>query len=296
MRVTNSMVLRSTMRDLQQSLGRLQDTQARISSGKDFANASDDPTRATAAFGLRRQLRRAEQRMRTMDDSVAFLRTSDVALTSALDVLEQAKTVAVQAGNTGATTDANARAAMAKEIRSIRDELVTIANARHGERSVFAGTAAGAAYSAGGAYLGDGGTVTRDVAAQTSVTVNVTGPTVFGVAGGAVGDVFEVLDRLAIAIESGNSTAMATEHGNLDAATSRVGAAAVEIGTKSARLESLRERSVDEQLGLQRMLTETEDVDLVEALVTVKAQETSYQAALQAAAMIVPPTLLDYLR
>lgn len=296
MRVTNSMVLRSTMRDLQQSLGRLQDTQARISSGKDFTKASHDPTRASTAMDLRQQLRRTEQRMRTTDDSVAFLRTSDVALTSALGVLAQAKTMAVQAGNTGATTDANARAAMAEEIRSIRDELITIANTRHGDRSVFAGTAAGAAYSAGGAYQGDGGAVIRDVAAQTSVTINVTGPDAFGAAGVGAGDVFEVLDRLAVAIVNGDSAAMAIEQGNLEAATSRVGSAAVEIGTRSARLESMRERLGDQQSNLRTMLTETEDVDLVDALVKVKAQETSYQAALQAAAMVVPPTLLEYLR
>lgn len=296
MRVTGSMVLRSTMRDLQGSLGRLQSTQARISSGKDFTKASDDPARASAAMDVRRQMRRSEQRMRTMDDSIAFLRTTDTALTSTLDVLGQAKTIAVQAANTGANANVNARAALAAEVRSIRAELITLANTRHGERSVLAGTAGGAAYSVGGGYLGDGGNVTRDVAAQTSITINVTGPDVFGTAGGAVGDVFEVLDRLATAIAAGDSAAMSTEHANLDAATTRVGSAAVAIGTRSARLESLRERVVDEQLRLQTTLTETEDVDLVDALVTVKAQESSYQAALQAAAKVVPPSLLDYLR
>ena len=39
-----------------------------------------------------------------------------------------------------------------------------------------------------------------------------------------------------------------------------------------------------------------EDVDIVDALIRVKAQENSYQAALQVAANIIPVSLVDYLR
>ncbi|MGD9701929.1 MAG: flagellar hook-associated protein 3, partial [Acidimicrobiia bacterium] len=70
MRVTNSMVVRSTLRDLNQSLSRLQATQSRISSGKELTKASDDPARAADAMGLRNDMRRMDQRLRTMEDSL----------------------------------------------------------------------------------------------------------------------------------------------------------------------------------------------------------------------------------
>ena len=38
------------------------------------------------------------------------------------------------------------------------------------------------------------------------------------------------------------------------------------------------------------------DVDLIESIVKAKAEETSYQAAVQMAAKALPVSLLDYLR
>ena len=55
-------------------------------------------------------------------------------------------------------------------------------------------------------------------------------------------------------------------------------------------------RAEDSKLLLTTQLSEVEDVDVVEALITAKAQENSYQASLQVAAKILPPSLLDYLR
>jgi flagellar hook-associated protein 3 FlgL len=124
----------------------------------------------------------------------------------------------------------------------------------------------------------------------------VTGPTVFGTAGGPVGDTFEVLDRLAAAISAGDPVAIATEHTNVDGAIARLGQAVVTIGTRSKELDVIRERAETDVLLITQQLSEVEDVDLVEALITAKRQESSYQATLQVAAKILPPSLLDYLR
>jgi flagellar hook-associated protein 3 FlgL len=189
-----------------------------------------------------------------------------------------------------------ARQALATEVRSIRSEMLALANATYGSRSVFNGTADGPAYDPNGVYLGNGSSIIRDVAPSTSIAVNLTGPQAFGTAGGPVGDVFETLDRLANAIVAGDSAAMATEHANLDSFRNSIGAATVEIGTRSARLAEAKTRAEDSKLLVTTHLSEVEDVDIVEALITAKAQESSYQASLQVAAKILPPSLLDYLR
>ena len=156
---------------------------------------------------------------------------------------------------------------------------------------------AGPAYDATtGGYLGDAGAVRRDVAANTSVQVNVTGQDAFGVAGGPVGDIFQVLERMAVAVETADGSALATEHANMDAGTARLGVATVEIGSRGARMNEIQVRAEDDQLRLRTLLSEAEDVDIVEALVTAKSQENAYQAALQVAAKIIPMSLLDFLR
>ena len=126
--------------------------------------------------------------------------------------------------------------------------------------------------------------------------MSLPGRQIFGTAGGPVGDVFEVLDRRATAVENGDASAIATEHTNVDTLTRTVSAATVEIGTRAARLEEAKVRAEDNQMLLTQQLSEVEDVDIVEALIKAKAQESSYQATLQVAAKILPPSLLDYLR
>jgi flagellar hook-associated protein 3 FlgL len=296
MRVTSSMMMRATLRDLSQGLSRLQESQTQITTNRALTRASSNPGATTSAMGIRQDIRRSEQRARSMDDAQGWLSTADGALTSGLDALARAKEIVVRAANTGTVTDPAARQALAGEIRSIRSEMLAFANTSYGTRSVFNGTASGKAYADNGGYLGNGSSVVREVAPSTTVAVNLTGPDVFGTAGGAVGDVFEVLERMAVAITSGDGTAMATEHQNLDAATAHMSAATVELGTRAARLEESKSRAEDAQVLLKTQLSQVKDIDLVDALITVKAQENSYNAALQVAGQILPNSLLDYLR
>jgi flagellar hook-associated protein 3 FlgL len=296
MRVTSSMMVRSTLRDLSMGLSRLQETQAKMSSGKELTRPSVNPGATASAMSMRQDLSRSEQRMRSLDDAKGWLDTADIALTSGLDRLARVKELAVRAANTGALPDQAARDAIAAEVRSVRSELLAIANTQYGGRSIFNGTAAGAAYDALGAYVGNTANVTRDVAANTTMTVNTNGPAAFGTTGGAVGDVFEVLDRLASAISAGDTAAVATEHTNVDGAMSRLGGITVLIGTRAKELEVIRDRAESDKLLVTQQLSEVEDVDIVEALITAKRQESSYQATLAVAAKILPPSLLDYLR
>jgi flagellar hook-associated protein 3 FlgL len=295
MRVTNSMTMRGTLRDLNSSLVRLQNTQTQLSTGKQLTKASDDPSAAATAMLLRKQLTQSDHHSRSLTDARGWLETADSTLTSSLDLVSQAKTIAVRAASSGGLSDANARLAMATELRSIRADMIAVANTTYGTRSIFGGTIAGPAYSAAGAYLGNGASVVRDVSPQTNVTVNIGGQQVFGVAGGPVGDIFEVLDRLATAVTSGNDAAIAAEHANLDNAGQTLGAAAVDIGSRAARLDGITARLADDQSRLRTQLSTVEDVDIAAAMVTEKAQENSYQAGLQVAAKILPPSLLDYL-
>ena len=76
MRVTNSMILASSLRDLNISLGRLQQSQTELSTGRVIGKPSDDPTRATMAMNLRTQTRVADHRQRAAEDESGWLDTA----------------------------------------------------------------------------------------------------------------------------------------------------------------------------------------------------------------------------
>ena len=296
MRITNSMMVTNSLRDLNLSLGRLQKTQTQLSTGRQITKASDDPTGTATAMGLRKQLNRADHYSRSLEDAHGWLNTADATLTSGLDLLAKAKEITVAASNSGGISDPNARVAMSIELRSIRTQMLSLANTTYGNRSIFNGTASGAAYSSTGTYLGNTGSVVRDVAAQDSMAINLTGTQIFGTAGGAVGDMFEVLDRLATAVLAGNDAAIATEHTNLDGATQLMAAATVDTGSRAAKVEAVRSRALDEVLRMREQLSNIEDVDPATAILTSQMQENAYQAALQVAAKILPMSLLDFMR
>lgn len=299
MRVTSSMTVRSTLRDLGLGYQRLAHTQQQLSTGRAILRPSDDPTGAADAMNYRQLLRRNEQYVRATNDAQGWLQTADSKLVSGLDQLVKAKELVARGMNSGSIGDPVARGAIALEISSIRDEMLSLANSQFGDRPLFSGTADGDAYAPDGTYLGNvgaGSAILRDVAPSTSFAVNVTGPDVFGDETDPVGNLFQVLGRIEQAMIAGDTAALDTEHAHLDAAMARMSSATVEIGSRAARIDGIRARAEDDQLGLRTLLSEVEDVDVVEALINVQARENAYQAALSAASKIVPMSLLDYLR
>jgi flagellar hook-associated protein 3 FlgL len=68
------------------------------------------------------------------------------------------------------------------------------------------------------------------------------------------------------------------------------------VGTAGMRLENTAGRLQDLQLGFTKLLSEEEDADLTKVITDLAAHENAYQAALMAAAKIIQPSLLDFLR
>ncbi|MEX2015199.1 MAG: flagellin, partial [Candidatus Hydrogenedentales bacterium] len=61
-------------------------------------------------------------------------------------------------------------------------------------------------------------------------------------------------------------------------------------------LESARTRHEELQLNLKVLRSDMEDIDIADAILELNKQENTYQATLGAAAKIIQPSLLDFLR
>jgi flagellar hook-associated protein 3 FlgL len=68
-----------------------------------------------------------------------------------------------------------------------------------------------------------------------------------------------------------------------------------EVGAKVNRLEMTRERMTDFRINLQRLLSQTEDIDLAQVVMELKMEENAYRTALASGARIIQPSLLDFL-
>lgn len=268
--------------------------QERLATGRRFTRPSEDVAGMNQAMSLRSALRVAEQRVRAAEDGATWVNLADQALQSVLGGLQRARELAVQGAS---SVGAEERAAIATEIAAIRDDLVSVANSRHQGRGLFAGYALDDAVTkVGGAwtYTGDGGVTTRRIGDGETVVVGLPGDQVFGIGGGT--DPFSVLDGLEAALGASDTPAIQASLDGLDAAHDAVTAALTAYGAAGARLEVAGARLADRSLTLRSQLTEVEDVDVAEAIMELRLQEASYQAALAAFATSERASLVDFLR
>ncbi|AXV05896.1 Flagellar hook-associated protein FlgL [Euzebya pacifica] len=291
-RITQGMVARSSLANLQKSLGRTQRLQEQLSTGRQLNRPSDSPTGLVTAMQTRSSLARREQHLRNADNAVGWLNTADAALQGSSNMLRRVRDLTVQGGNS--TLDPVSRENMAQEIEAIRAGLTEIANSRYAGRLLFAGNAdVPAAFDAAGNFQGDTGQVERTLADGQQIAVNVSGIEVFG---SGAGSVFDVLTQIADDLRNNPEDVVANNLDNLDTRVDTVLTALGDIGARTNRIENMRERATSDEINLKTRLSEAEDVDLPETIMELQLQEVAYQAALNATSRVIQPSLLDFLR
>lgn len=116
----------------------LSDAQARLASGKRVSKASDDPAAAARAEHALAGILRSDTSQRSVDASKDAISQTETAMGNAGDLLQQAREALVAAGN-ASYSDAQ-RQTVAGQLKSIRDQLLTIANGSDGAGGyLFAG-------------------------------------------------------------------------------------------------------------------------------------------------------------
>ena len=290
-RISNQMLVNQSLANLQTKTTKLADLQDKASSLKRLRRPSDSPADVASAMELHGGLSRNDQISRNIDDAMGWMGTADSALTSAVEKLQRVRELTVQARN--ASMDAAGREAIATEIDDIRKTIIGLANAQYAGRAVFAGTASGAvAYQADGSYVGFSAAVERTIAPGQKVQVNVNGDDVFGTVGS---DLFTTLAQISAAVRS-NPSGLDTLGPTLETKTQHVQTQLGQIGARFQRVEAMQNQNQADAVTMKKNLSNIEDVDLAEVMMQLQTQQVAYQAALQATARALQPSLADFLR
>lgn len=292
-RVTHFTVRNSTLENLQNNLGKMSHLQAQMSSGQKINLASDDPAATADVLRLQGEQRVLDQYGRNADDGEAWLTTVDTALQTSLASVRKARQLTINGGD-GALGDTS-RIALAQEIEGIRDALLAQANTTYLGRPVFAGTSAGPAFSGtAGGYTYNGvaaGTVDRTVASGTVIRVDSTGSSVYGEGDDSI---FAVLDGIAATLRAGGDPTDQLDaiDGHIDSMLAEVSS----VGARQNQVDSAQSLITENQLTSKTRLSAIQDVDLAQIILDLGSQEVAYKGALSAAAKVLQPTLLDFLR
>src|SRR4051812_42673638 len=300
MRVTQRSVVLTSLQGLNSNLAKTDKIQQQLTSGKTISRPSDSPTGANTSLLTRQAISGNDQYARNISDGQTFLDATDSAIQDMLGQVRRVRDLAVQALNGGAQS-AQSQQAIATEVAGIRQSMLGQANQVVQGRPLFAGVTAGnKAYDDSGAYIGVGGTggvavqpLTRRVSAGETIRVDLTGPEAFGDPASGK-DLFSVVNSVVSHV--GDTTALTDDLKDLDGVINGMLAAAADIGTRSSRMQTAGTVNSGTALNLKTQLSSTEDVDLPKMIMELQMHQNGYQAALQATAKVISPTLLDFLK
>lgn len=308
MRVTNRMMNNTLLLNLNRGLARLERINNQLGTKKKINRPSDDPVKTGVILRTSTSIRETEQYIRNLDAAVSWLDAADVILQDVVSVIHRAKELAVAGASTH--LDETARQALADEIAQLHDNLLQLANSTHGGRYLFAGQHTDKKPFSGGGVTGDR---INDVTFLMSLTDDET-KIEFEIAPGITIDVnvisynpddnpqeglfmpiFNALQELygELVDETGDPDIPLQD---LDNSLDNVLRKISELGGKQNRVELARERMLDLQLNLTRILSEEQDLDYAEAIMELKMEEFAYRTALAVGARIIQPSLVDFLR
>ncbi len=137
MRITNNMMLTSTLRNINNAALRLNEANERVSSQKKISLPSDDPVVATRAIKYRDYVAKIKQYQSNVDDVTSWQDVTDDALSDLNDVVTQLRTYVVKASSE--TLSDSDLAAIKTEIEQLQQQALDDMNATYGGRYIFGG-------------------------------------------------------------------------------------------------------------------------------------------------------------
>jgi len=97
-------------------------------------------------------------------------------------------------------------------------------------------------------------------------------------------------------LERNDRAAVGTLIGTFEAGTNKSLEARSAVGANVNRLSTTSDRLSDLELSMIRLLSEIEDADIIKVTTELATQQNIYQAALNAAARVLQPSLVDFIR
>jgi len=286
MRISNNMMANNIQTYLFNHTETLLKLQEKIGTGKRINRPSDDPVGTGQMLNYRKTISSLEQYNKNITDAKLHIQYVESVIDTVTDILMEAKKIA-------SDINPSVRDILADEVAALREQVLQLANSRDKGNYIFAGDITDTPpFDAAGTYNGDGGGKDYLIGDGMQMRIEADGSQIFQ----GAQDVFAVMDSLETALRADNNPGiraqlvpLAEVIGNLN--TTR----AVNAG-QYKRLEATQSHNEHFQLNVEGLLSSVEDTNMAEAIVHLKAQQTAYESTLAAAAQIVRPSLIDFLK
>jgi len=288
-RVTNGMIVNTSLNGLYNNMNRLNKTYAQMTTGKKIQTVSDDPIIAGRALKLKTTVLETTQYESNTKEAMSWMEVSEAALKNMTEILKEIRTKCVQ-GATG-TYEAEDLKVIQTQIGQLWKQLQEEANTTYGDRYIFSGyktnqpLVENGVINANLAHTNDD-SIEYEIGVKSTIDVNVKGMYNF------LTDVEGLINGLATGKTDDFSNAIKQLD---DVILKDLSQKTSDLGSRMSRVEYTQHRLIDHKTTFKNLLTNTEDVDIEETYTTFTTQYAAYQSALQATSKIITNTLADYL-
>ena len=295
MRVTDSLQTNTLMNNIENSLSNYNLIQQQISTGKRLNHMSDDPIGGSQSLALHASLVDNAQYQNNADAATSFLSATDNALSSANNLLQSAKQVAVSGAN-GTQTPQDLQA-LGDQVTSIIRQLTQIANTDLHGKYLFGGTqtqtppyvAPTTGTDPTPSYVGDNGIITATLGTNDSLGLNTSGSAAFGSS-------FTALQTLQADLASGDQTAISADIDKVSAGLTDITSQRAMVGSRMTEVSDIKTRLTRSETDYKSAISDIEGTDLAQAYVQQQSAQNVYQAALVTASNSFKLSLANYLQ
>lgn len=285
---------------LNSSMSNSNNLAAQLSSGLRVGSLSDDPVAATQSLQLGSQITRIDSYVQTASGVASRLQAMDSALGEVVSKVTSAISLAVGAAN-GTLNGSNLQA-IAQQVTSIRDNLLSLANSSYQGTYLFAGTKGTTTpfnldtttTPATVNYAGDGKTQTVETPGGQQIQISLPGTTIFGT--GTTG-VFGVINQLIADLTSGAPTAnISADSSALTSALNNVSTQRTFLNNSLNTVQSTSTYAQTQEAQIKVQQSALVASDPAKIATDLKANQTQYQALLSVATMLQQTNLFGYMK
>ena len=324
MRITNASMVRSHLYDTQNNLTNMSKINQQISTGKVINTVSDDPHKAIKIMNINNEIKYTEKYNSNIDETVGWMNTTDGALESTGNLLNEIKETILKVGN--GTYSQNEMKSLNADINEKIKQLADTLNSTHGGKYLFGGSSVDDApitvienpdgtvklefsKDKNGQTIPNTDDLKADISSGINIDYNISVGEILNIKDGN-GNTVNLLDEINnlstlmndIANGDEQTAAKAKEtllndtKGKIDTLFDHVVNERTSLGVRVSTAEKIKELNDEDILNIQDVLSKTQDTDVVEKFIELKSAEMIYQASIQVGAKLIQPTILDYIR
>jgi flagellar hook-associated protein 3 FlgL len=278
MRITDSILLSDALLNQSRASQQLATLSQESASGNLINTPSDNPTGFSMVTSIDAQLTVLQGRNTVAVAAANNIDVASGALSSAGDLLVQAKQIAIE--NANGTVDPATRAQAATQVLGLVQQMIQLGNTKGTNGYLFGGTdTTTPPFDAAGNFSGNNNVTQVAVADGVLVTSNVSGADAFTAAGGGT-NVIADMQALATALSSNNLSGITAGIDQMDTDREQVMGVMVDAGARSSTLQASATLMSSLTTSTMNARSTIDNAATAQVYSELQATQTAYQTAL----------------